>query len=214
VNRRIQVEHPVTEAVFGLDVVEWQLRVAAGEPLPPEGAWTPRGHAIEARVCAEDPERSFLPSPGRVLRFRAPGGEGIRVDAALGVRGEVPPFYDSLVAKVVAHAETRDAAIARLDAALADTALVGVASNVPFLRRVLAEPDFRAVRWSVDSLDARMGAWPADEPPTRDAALAAVAAEFLGVGGEGDATDARGRRARPDPWRALSGWRVRAEARP
>ena len=151
VNARLQVEHPVTEAVTGLDLVEQQLRVASGEPLEPAVlAASSRGHAIEARVYAEDPGRGFLPQPGRIEELRWPSGEGIRVDSGVAAGFEVTPHYDPMLAKIIAYADTREAAIARLDAALASTRLRLVGpkaervTNLEFLRRVLACPEFAA----------------------------------------------------------------------
>jgi 3-methylcrotonyl-CoA carboxylase alpha subunit len=171
VNRRLQVEHPVTEAVFGVDLVAWQLRVAAGEALPPEGTWTPRGHAVEVRVCAEDPANEFMPASGTIRRLVEPTGPGVRVDGGFVGGDEVPPFYDSLLMKVIASGETRDAALDRLDAALASTAILGVKSNVAFLRRVLADPDFRAARLSTDFLDGKVERLVADDGDGTDAVL-------------------------------------------
>jgi acetyl/propionyl-CoA carboxylase alpha subunit len=138
-NARIQVEHPVTEAVTGLDLVELQLRVAAGEALDirPE----PRGHAIEARLYAEDP-RTFLPQAGRIERLRLPGS--VRVDVGVEEGDEVGTAYDPLLAKLIAHGATRDEALARLRAALAETEVAGVTTNLPFLRWLLAQPAVRA----------------------------------------------------------------------
>lgn len=152
VNARLQVEHPVTELVTGLDLVELQLRVAAGEPLSPEVlAATSRGHAVEARLYAEDPSKGFLPQPGRLERFRMPEGvTGIRVDAGYAEGGEVTPHYDPLMAKVSGFGSTRDEAIERLRAALAATELTLVgprgprATNLAFLQQVLDHPAFRA----------------------------------------------------------------------
>jgi acetyl/propionyl-CoA carboxylase alpha subunit len=160
VNARLQVEHAVTELVTGLDLVEWQLRVAAGEALPPGLADQPSGHAIEARLYAEDPERGFIPQPGTLAELRWPDPElgpaqassraipGLRVDAGFVEGGIITPHYDPLIAKVVAHAETRARAIALLDEALEKSAvrLEGPkgpkATNREFLRRVLASPEF------------------------------------------------------------------------
>jgi len=133
-NTRLQVEHPVTEAVTGLDLVALQLVVAAGGEVPEPP--TPRGHAVEARIYAEAPERDFLPSTGRVLRFRAP--RGVRVDAAIETGSDVTGFYDPMIAKVIAYAPDREAAIARLDRALAETVVLGVDTNIAFLRQLLA----------------------------------------------------------------------------
>jgi len=151
VNARLQVEHPVTEAVTGLDLVEQQLRVASGEHL--EAAVlsaSSRGHAIEARLYAEDPSRGFLPQPGRIAELVWPSGEGIRVDSGVAAGLEVTPHYDPMLAKIIAYAATREGAIARLHAALAGTRLrlVGPkgdrATNLEFLRRVLVSAEFAA----------------------------------------------------------------------
>ncbi|MDQ0373993.1 acetyl/propionyl/methylcrotonyl-CoA carboxylase subunit alpha [Cellulomonas humilata] len=146
-NTRLQVEHPVTELVTGLDLVEWQLRVAAGQPLTVrQSDVVLTGHAIEARVYAEDPLREFLPSAGTVHVLDEPTGEGIRVDSALQEGLEIGSTYDPMLAKVIAWAPDRATAIARLDAALARTTILGVRTNVEFLRQVLADPDVRAGR--------------------------------------------------------------------
>ncbi|MFJ9676707.1 acetyl-CoA carboxylase biotin carboxylase subunit [Streptomyces sp. NPDC101194] len=140
-NTRLQVEHPVTELITGLDLVEWQLRVAAGERLP----YTQQdieltGHAIEARICAEDPSRGFLPSGGTVLALREPQGNGVRTDSGLAAGGEVGSLYDPMLSKVIAYGPDRAAAVRRLRAALADTVILGVPTNAGFLRRLLAHP--------------------------------------------------------------------------
>lgn len=144
-NARIQVEHPVTEMVTGLDLVEEQLRIAQGEAL----RWTQadvrcQGHAIECRLNAEDPAQGFRPSPGTVNRVRWPEGPGLRVDTHIEAGARVPPYYDSMLAKLIAHADTRAAALARLDTALAATAIEGVHTNTALHRRVLASPGFAA----------------------------------------------------------------------
>jgi 3-methylcrotonyl-CoA carboxylase alpha subunit len=149
VNARLQVEHPVTEMVTGLDLVELQLRVAAGEPLPDLSLVTRRGHAIEARVYAEDPSKGFLPKPGAIDRLEWAGGAGepqkatLRIEAGVRAGSQVTPFYDPMIAKVIAWSETRDTAIDELDRALAGTTIAPCTTNLAFLRSVLAEAAFR-----------------------------------------------------------------------
>ncbi|MFK4105526.1 acetyl/propionyl/methylcrotonyl-CoA carboxylase subunit alpha [Streptomyces sp. NPDC019531] len=141
-NTRLQVEHPVTELVTGLDLVEWQLRIAAGERLPyGQGGVRMTGHAVEARVCAEDPARGFLPSGGRVLRLREPEGDGVRTDSGLSEGTEVGSLYDPMLSKVIAYGPDRETALRKLRAALAGTVTLGVQTNAGFLRRLLAHPD-------------------------------------------------------------------------
>jgi acetyl-CoA/propionyl-CoA carboxylase biotin carboxyl carrier protein len=140
-NTRLQVEHPVTELITGLDLVEWQLRVAAGEPLAfGQGDVTLTGHAVEARICAEDPARGFLPSGGTVLKLREPQGDGVRTDSGLSEGTEVGSLYDPMLSKVIAYGPDRATALRRLRAALADTVTLGVQTNAGFLRRLLAHP--------------------------------------------------------------------------
>jgi acetyl-CoA/propionyl-CoA carboxylase biotin carboxyl carrier protein len=180
-NTRLQVEHPVTEQVHGVDLVEVQLRIAAGEPLPwSQDDLVPRGHAVEARVYAEDPARGFLPTGGTVLRLREPAGRGIRVDSGIGEGDVVGTDYDPMLAKVVAHGDDRRQAIARLDAALAATTILGVTTNLAMLRAVLADPDVVAGRLDTGLVERRHGAGTggapgADDDGDRDAALALAA---------------------------------------
>ncbi|HAX21462.1 MAG TPA: 3-methylcrotonyl-CoA carboxylase [Hydrogenophaga sp.] len=148
VNTRLQVEHPVTEAITGLDLVEWQLRVASGEPLPlTQEQLHIDGHAIEARICAETPDNQFLPATGRLDVYRKPACTSfergaVRVDDGVREGDAISPFYDSMVAKLIVHGRTRAEALARLDAALAETRIVGLSTNVQFLRHVVASPSF------------------------------------------------------------------------
>jgi len=144
-NTRLQVEHPVTEAITGLDLVEWQLRVAAGEPLPLRQAEIAMsGHAIEARLCAEDPPTGFLPSTGPIVAFETPAQAGLRVDAGVEAGSTISPFYDSMIAKLIAHGPDRAAAAARLCEALEQTVVAGPKTNAAFLHALLAHPAFRA----------------------------------------------------------------------
>lgn len=160
-NTRIQVEHPVTEMVTGLDLVKLQIRLAAGEPLPfQQDDVRCHGHAIEARVLAEDAQRDFAPEFGVVREYHPPGGPGIRVDSHLYSGYQPPPYYDSLLAKVIAWGEDRAEAIARLERALRETRIVGPMTTIPFLLTVLADEDFRNGRLHTQSHIRRE---PADE---------------------------------------------------
>ncbi|MCH2102305.1 MAG: ATP-grasp domain-containing protein, partial [Planctomycetes bacterium] len=143
-NTRLQVEHPVTEQVIRQDLAQWQFRIAAGQPLPlsqDEVIW--QGHAIEVRINAEDPEQGFRPAPGTLEHFEI-AGEGIRVDTHLEPGSKIPPYYDSLIGKVIATGKTREQAIKRLEGALAGARVEGVPTTIPLHRAVLAHPDFRA----------------------------------------------------------------------
>jgi acetyl-CoA carboxylase biotin carboxylase subunit len=152
-NTRIQVEHPVTEMVMGFDLVKEQIRVAAGEPLSlPEGDLEPRGHAIEFRINAEDPE-TFVPSPGTITVFHAPGGPGTRVDTAAHAQCRISPYYDSLVAKIVVHCKDRADAIARGRRALDMTIIEGIRTNIDLHRRILDQPAFQEGNISTRFLD-------------------------------------------------------------
>jgi 3-methylcrotonyl-CoA carboxylase alpha subunit len=147
-NTRLQVEHPVTEGITGLDLVEWQLRVAHGEPLPlRQEERAIHGHAIEARICAETPDNQFLPATGRLAIYRKPSASAfaigpVRVDDGVREGDTITPYYDSMIAKLIVRGATREEALGRLDAALAEVRIAGVQTNVQFLRRVIATPSF------------------------------------------------------------------------
>ena len=177
-NTRLQVEHPVTEAITGLDLVEWQIRVARGEPLPlSQDQVRIHGHAIEARLYAEDPESGFLPSTGTLIRLHFPQGPGIRIDSGVEQGGAVTPFYDPMIAKLIAHAPTREAAAAKLVAALDATRVEGPKTNRAFLARLAAHPAFVAGEVWTGFIDAHRDALFAHPPAPRTAlAHAAVAA--------------------------------------
>ncbi|MFQ5529387.1 MAG: acetyl/propionyl/methylcrotonyl-CoA carboxylase subunit alpha, partial [Gemmatimonadota bacterium] len=153
-NTRIQVEHPVTELVTGVDIVQWQLRIAAGERLVlPDSAADPDGHAIECRISGEDPYAGFLPSTGKVRQLDLPGGPGVRWDGGIAPGTEVGLDYDPLLGKLVVHGRSRTEAIARMRRALDELALVGIRTTIPFHRAVMDEPDFQAGRVSVTYVD-------------------------------------------------------------
>ncbi len=158
-NTRLQVEHPVTEMVTGVDLVHWQLRIVQGErlTLDPEQMMQPDGHAIECRVYAEDPEAGFIPCPGLITSLQTPAGPGIRDDSGVAAGFEVPIYYDSMVSKLVAWAGTRDAAIDRMRRALTEYQVGGLRTTIPFFRWILQHPDFIAGRFDTGFLDRVLG---------------------------------------------------------
>ncbi len=159
VNARIQVEHPVTELVTGIDLVKEQIRVAAGEGLSiRQDDVKPRGHAIECRVNAEDPDRKFAPSPGTITRYRVPGGPGVRIDSHVEAGYRIPPNYDSMIGKLLVHADTRDEAILRMQRALDEYEIEGVKTTIPLLRRVLRDAYFVRGDYSTRFLDEALSA--------------------------------------------------------
>ncbi|MGH2614895.1 MAG: acetyl-CoA carboxylase biotin carboxylase subunit, partial [Thermomicrobiales bacterium] len=150
-NTRIQVEHPITEMTTGIDLVAWQIRIAAGQRLTlSERDCEPRGHAIECRITAEDAARDFAPSVGAIEMYVAPGGPGVRVDSHLYAGYSVPPYYDSLLGKIIAWGRDRDEAAARMERALTETVITGVPQTVSFLRQVVADDAFRAAAYDTD----------------------------------------------------------------
>jgi 3-methylcrotonyl-CoA carboxylase alpha subunit len=178
-NTRLQVEHPVTEAITGLDLVEWQFRVAAGESLPLTQAQVPlQGHAVEARLYAEDPERNFLPSTGRLLALRFPQGEGVRIDSGVEAGSEITPYYDPLIAKLIAHGGSRKEALERLAAALDGTIVVGPRSNAGFLAALCRAAGFRNGDFDTGFIDRHLAELGATQRGP-DLAAAALGAQKL-----------------------------------
>jgi acetyl-CoA carboxylase biotin carboxylase subunit len=175
-NTRLQVEHPVTEMRYGVDLLTEQIRVGAGEPLAPVPE--PRGHSIEVRINAEDPQ-TFFPSLGRITRLNQPGGPGVRLDSAMYRGLEVTPYYDSMLGKLVVHGEDRAQAIARCERAVRELRIVGVATSLPVALRTLRSDEFRSGDYDTGILE-RIQKGP---PPERAelAMLAAAAARFLGA---------------------------------
>ncbi|WP_395349942.1 acetyl-CoA carboxylase biotin carboxylase subunit [Variovorax sp. UC122_21] len=205
-NTRLQVEHPVTEAITGLDLVEWQLRVAAGGTLPAQQSELRiHGHAIEARICAENPDNNFLPATGTLRIYRKPQATAfqrsrVRIDDGVREGGEISPFYDSMIAKLIVHGATRDEALARLDAALAQTHIVGVATNVQFLRGVLATESFSKANLDTALIEReRAVLFDRETLGLPLAAAAAVARTALAAAPAGSVDPF----ARRDGWRAL-----------
>lgn len=200
-NTRLQVEHPVTELVTGIDLVEWQLRVAAGEPLGfAQADVRLAGHAVEARVYAENPERDFLPGDGTVIALREPAGEGVRVDSGLVAGVHVVTDYDPMLAKVIAWAPDRAGALARLDRALADTAVLGVVTNIAWLRDLLADDEVRAGTMDTTLIDRRFSAQEPEPASTAELVTAALLAHR-----DREAATPSGVGAL---WGAPSGWRL------
>ncbi|MFB9729913.1 acetyl/propionyl/methylcrotonyl-CoA carboxylase subunit alpha [Haloechinothrix salitolerans] len=199
-NTRLQVEHPVTELVTGLDLVEQQVRVAAGQRLGvAQDDVRLDGHAIEARVYAEDPAAGFLPTGGTVLGVAEPDDEWVRVDSGLQTGTVVGSDYDPMLAKVIARGDDREQALARLDEALADTAVFGVVTNVPFLRALLAHDDVRAGRMDTQMVDRLAERLAAADPVPDEVFAAAALDELLGMQPDGGWVD---------PWDVPTGWRL------
>ena len=201
-NTRIQVEHPVTEMVYGVDLVAEMIRIAMGEPMSLPESTSPRGHAIECRIYAEDPAKGFAPSPGLIRRLRWPAGPGIRVDSGVEAGDRVPLDYDPMLAKVIAHGKDRDEALRRMRRALAETRVEGIETSVPFFLELLSDPDVVANRVSTQFLESwRFRGAPREEDgPVREG-LALVAAALHAAG-----EAARQRVA--EPGAGASAWRA------
>ena len=205
-NTRLQVEHPVTEMITGLDLVEWQLRVAVGEPLPlKQEALKMRGHAMEARVYAEDPNNDFLPSIGKLVHLHGPApSEHVRIDTGIEQGDTISPYYDPMIAKLIVWDATRELAVRRLSGALAEYQIVGVANNVDFLHRVVGSPSFREAKLDTGLTEReRNWIWPRH---SEVAERAVVLAALRIVLDEREKTDAR----RNSPWTRNDGWRLNA----
>ncbi len=211
-NTRLQVEHPVTEAITGLDLVEWQLRVASGEPLPlPQSDLRIHGHAIEARICAENPDNNFLPATGTLAVYRKPKcssfeipsssdtGLAVRIDDGVREGDSISPFYDSMVAKLIVHGDTREQALARLDEALSQTRIVGLTTNVQFLRHIIRTESFATAKLDTALIQREEKALFAQEPLGLALTAASVVAHTLHC-----EQALKGR----DPFSSRDGWRA------
>lgn len=211
-NTRLQVEHPITELVTGVDLVHWQIRVAAGEPFPfSQSQLSQRGHAIECRVYAEDPQNGFLPGTGKLLQYIEPGGPGIRLDSGVAAGDQVTHFYDPLLAKLIVQAESRELAIHRLQAALKEFIIHGVVTNLDFLQMVVSHPGFAkgnvSTRWVEDHL------MPGELPPSKKEpvpafhAIAAALAETT-LTDQSSYVENRNQHDPYSPWKTASGFRL------
>jgi 3-methylcrotonyl-CoA carboxylase alpha subunit len=214
-NTRLQVEHPVTEAITGLDLVEWQLRVAAGEPLPlRQSQLQIKGHAIEARICAENPAQQFLPATGTLQVMRTPVASSfevapVRIDSGVREGDAISPYYDSMIAKLIVWGEDREAALSRLDGALRDLHITGLHTNVAFVRRVLHTESFSQARLDTALIEREHAAlFEAPGVPEPTAIGAAMASLFAATAfAERSATSSR------DPWSRPDGWRLHGKPR-
>ncbi len=156
-NTRVQVEHPVTEMITGVDIVKEQLRIAAGEALAyKQSDIKIRGHAIECRINAEDPE-TFMPCPGNITHLHIPGGPGIRVDTHIYDGYRVPPYYDSMIGKLIAHGETRESALARMKTALSEMVIDGIKTNIPLQQRIMQDEAFAKGGANIHYLEKKLG---------------------------------------------------------
>ena len=208
-NTRLQVEHPVTEFVTGLDLVHWQIRIASGEQFPfDQSHFIQRGHAIECRVYAEDPANGFLPSTGKLLQYIEPRGPGIRVDSGFAAGSEVTHFYDPLLAKLIVHAEDRPSAIQRMQTALKEFVVHGVVTNIDFLQIVLSHPDFVngkvTTSWVEQNLESLM------ENGQQRVGLHVIAAALAEISVSGTKSRVSGTNETDpySPWKAASGFRI------
>lgn len=207
-NTRLQVEHPVTELVTGLDLVQWQIRIAYGEPITfTQEQVLSRGHAIECRLYAEDPAHGFLPATGPLLRFVEPKGPGVRVDSGFTSGDDITIHYDALIAKIIVHANERESAIRKMQSTLRETVLLGITTNWQFLQDVLAHPDFLTGRVYTTWVEEQFEGWqPPDCPLPAEVLVAAALTQY-----QAPAETMVSPKANPDiysPWRVANGFRI------
>lgn len=208
VNTRIQVEHPVTEEVLCVDLVKEQIRVAAGAELSwSQGDLQQRGHTIEARIYAEDAESGFLPAPGPVHFLSAPNGPGIRWDGGVETSDEVSVYYDPMIAKLIVSAETRSDALTRLKQALDRTVILGLTTNIEFLKSVITHPEFVAGNLTTNFLAKHIPEWEPNPITAEEMAFAATLA-YLSNSRRQNSTNAEASSETPDPWQTLGAWQI------
>ena len=214
VNARLQVEHPVTELTTGVDLVQQQIRVAAGEKLSlKQEDLAQRGHAVECRIYAEDPGRNFLPSSGKILFLREPRGPGVRHDGGIYSGWEVPIYYDPILAKLIVWAETRDSACARMGAALDEYVILGISTSIPFLKEVISHPEFRAGNTNTGFIKKHFENWREKEGPDEWLTLALAAAALEDLSPSQKPAQAAGTaEAVSSPWQLLGRWRIGEKA--
>ena len=208
-NTRLQVEHPVTELVAGVDMVEWQIRIASGQPLDvQQSSLIMRGHSLECRIYAEDPANDFMPSIGEVSFYRPAAGAGVRVDDGIEAGTQISPYYDPMLAKVIVWGVDRQEALRKMTRALRDTVVLGVTTNIPYLLDVVNHPDFRRGRFSTSFLQERFRSWsPAvDTSQSTWLALAAFEEEAGRLPLEPKGDDAPGEE-HGGPWKERDSWR-------
>lgn len=207
-NTRLQVEHPITELTTGVDLVQWQIKIAEGTRLPPRAAGKEGlGHALEARLYAEDPASSFLPAAGRLLQFIPPAGPGIRVDAGYQTGDAISTHYDPLIAKIVVHAEDRPAAIRRMQTALRETVVLGLTTNLEFLQDLLAHPVFQAGEATTRFIEEHFPHWQPHSAAPLEVFLAAAL-----YSDPHPATNNQPARPSLSPWTTLTGFRLGTRA--
>lgn len=208
-NTRLQVEHPITELTTGIDLASWQIRLAAGQQLTfTQDDLTQRGHALEARIYAEQPSRDFLPSIGEIHFYRPPSGPGVRVDDGIEAGTHVSPYYDPMLAKIITWGYDRQESIRKMIRALQDTVILGVKTNIPYLIDILKHQKFRSGDISVGFLQENMEPWK-EEPDTSNSTWLALAAfEMLGSSQSSSHKQADEHRQEIlDPWSEIDNWR-------
>ncbi len=209
-NTRLQVEHPITELVTGIDLAVWQIRISTGEPLPfTQESIRQRGHALECRIYAEDPANQFLPSIGEISYYQPPSGPGVRVDDGIGSGLQVTPYYDPMLAKIITWGHTRPEAVAKMVRALRDTIVLGVTTNIPYLLAILQEPTYLSGNTSTNYLDEYFADWQFQVNMSESDWLALAALEVLQGGGKRAKRTANGEGGdiQPDPWNKPIAWR-------
>ena len=212
VNARLQVEHPVTELVTGVDLVRQQIRIASGEKLSmAQNDLRQRGHAIECRIYAEDPANNFLPSAGKILFFKEPKGPGVRHDGGIYSGWDVPIYYDPILAKLIVWAENRDLACRRMTSALDDYAIIGIHTTIGFLKDIINHPEFRAGRTNTGFIKRYFESWgeKGKDPGMLRPVLAAAAFDELNPAAHVQGAESRpSRKERFSPWQSLGKWRI------